>query len=71
MSDKSIVLNVRVWYDAKSRHIKIAGPGLTASTVSNDPGSARYHPNWFRKLAKALRNAGAVAPPEVFEGDRT
>ena len=62
MSDKSINLNLRVWYDDKSRHIKLAGPGLTASTVSNDPASKRYHPNLFLKLATALRNAGAPAP---------
>lgn len=59
---KSINLDLRVWYDEKSRHIKLAGKGLTASTVSNDPTSKRYHPNLFRKLATALRNAGAPAP---------
>jgi hypothetical protein len=59
---KSINLNLGVWYDEKSRHIKVAGPGLTASTVSNDPASKRYHPNLYRKLAKALRDAGAPAP---------
>jgi len=37
-------LEVRVWYDEKTRHIKLAGKGLTASTVSNDPDSVRYHP---------------------------
>jgi len=62
MADKSIKLDLRVWYDEKSRHIKVAGKGLTASTVSNDPASARYHPNRYRKLAKALRGAGAPAP---------
>lgn len=59
---KSIALNLRVWYDDKSQHIKLAGPGLTASTVSNDPASKRYHPNLYRKLAKALRDAGVPAP---------
>ncbi|MES2020855.1 MAG: hypothetical protein V4460_06095 [Pseudomonadota bacterium] len=59
---KSINLELRVWYDEKSRHIKLAGTGLTASTVSNDPKSKRYHPNLFRKLAVALRQAGAPAP---------
>jgi hypothetical protein len=62
MRRKSIQLEVRVWYDEPSGYIKIAGAGLTASTVSNDPGSARYHPNLFKKLAKALREAGAPAP---------
>jgi hypothetical protein len=59
---KSINMELRVWYDEKSRHIKIAGKGLTASTVSNDPASARYHPNLFNKLAKALRDGGVPAP---------
>ena len=45
MADESVRLKVRVWYDEKTRHIKLAGKGLTASTVSNDPGSVRYHPN--------------------------
>ncbi len=59
---KSINLEIRVWYDEKSRYIKLAGKGLTASAVSNDLASARYHPNLFRKLATALREAGAPAP---------
>ena len=41
MDGKSVQLNVRVWYDARSGHIKLAGKGLTASTVSNDPDSLR------------------------------
>jgi Mn2+/Fe2+ NRAMP family transporter len=41
MAMKSVKLEVRVWWDARQRMIKIAGPGLTASTVSNDPGSKR------------------------------
>lgn len=60
--NKSISLQLRVWYDDKSRHIKMAGEGLTASTVSNDPDSKRYHPNLYRKLATALRAAGVPAP---------
>lgn len=62
MADKSIRLDLRVWFDPTSRHIKLAGPGLTASTVSNDPASKRYHPNLYRKLARCLREAGAPAP---------
>ncbi len=61
---KSIQLNLRVWYDPDACHIKLAGSGLTASTVSNDPASKRYHPNLYRKLARALREAGAPAPDE-------
>lgn len=59
---KSIQLNLRVWYDPASGHIKLAGPGLTASTVSNDPNRKRYHPNLYVKLSRALREAGAPAP---------
>jgi hypothetical protein len=62
MANKSITMEVRVWYDEKSRHIKIAGKGLTASTVSNDPASRRYHPNLFRKLAKCLVDGGCPVP---------
>ena len=61
---KSIHLSLRVWYDPGSRYIKLAGPELTASTVSNDPQSTRYHPNLYRKLARALRDAGVPAPEE-------
>lgn len=61
---KSIELRLRVWFDPASRHIKLAGPGLTASTVSNDPASKRYHPNLYLKLGRALRAAGAPAPAE-------
>jgi len=62
MDGKSVKLEIRVWYDEQSRYIKLAGKGLTASTVSNDPDSKRYHPNLYRKLATVLRNAGAPAP---------
>jgi hypothetical protein len=59
---KSITLQLRAWYDPKSGYIKLAGPGLTASTVSNDPKSKRYHPNLYKKLSKALRDEGKPAP---------
>lgn len=58
----SVPLEVRVWFDARTRHIKIAGKGLTASTVSNDPASKRYHPNLYMKLARVLAEAGVPAP---------
>jgi hypothetical protein len=62
VDDKSVKLEVRVWYDEKTRHIKLAGKGLTASTVSNDPSSARYHPNLYCKLSKVLLDAGVPGP---------
>lgn len=64
---KSITLQLRIWYDPRSRHIKLAGEGLTASTVSNDQASKRYHPNLYRKLAKCLRESGVPAPEEPAE----
>jgi hypothetical protein len=64
MGDKSVRLEVRVWYDEKTRRIKLADKGLTASTVSNDPGSVRYHPNLYGKLSKVLRDAGVPAPTQ-------
>ncbi len=68
MNEVSVKLDVRIWYDSQSRHIKLAGKGLTASTVSNDPRSKRYHPNLFRKLSQVLRDAGVPAP-EVDESN--
>ena len=62
MSAKSVKIELRVWYDDKSKQIKLAGPGLTASTVSNDPQSVRYHPNLYRKLTNFLRESGVPAP---------
>lgn len=64
MHDKSVKLEVRVWYDEKTCHIKLAGKKLTASTVSNDPASVRRHPNLYSKLSKVLRDAGVPAPPQ-------
>lgn len=62
MVNKAVELELRVWYDPKSRRIKLAGPGLTASTVSNDPKSKRGHPNLYGKLTRVLRDAGVPAP---------
>ena len=59
---KSVALALRVWFDPASGHIKLAGPGLTASTVSNDPASRRYHPNLYRKLARVLADGGVPSP---------
>jgi len=62
---KTVKLDVGIWFNEKTGHIHIAAPGSFISTVSNDPASKRYHPNLYRKMAKALREAGAAAPTEV------
>ena len=59
---KSVPIELRIWFDPKSRYIKLAGPELTASTVSNDPKSKRFHPNLYKKLARVLREAGVPSP---------
>ena len=68
MPQKSIALELRIWFDPRSKRIKLAGPGLTASTVSNDPASKRYHPNLYRKLARCLREAGVPACEPRVQG---
>ncbi len=72
MGSKSVKLEIQTWYDERSGHIKLAGKGLTASTMSNDPKSKRYHPNLYRKLTKLPRDAGAPAPVmEEADAQRT
>lgn len=62
---KTVKLDVGIWFNEKSGHIHVAAAGSFISTVSNDPGSKRYHPNLYMKMAKALREAGAPAPDEL------
>jgi hypothetical protein len=50
-----VKLDLRFWYDPASRHIKLAGAGLSASTVSDDPKSKRYHSSLYKKLARLVR----------------
>jgi len=45
MAMKSIQRSLRILYDNVSGDIKMAGQGLAATTVSNDPKSVRHHPN--------------------------
>lgn len=62
---KTVKLDCGIWYNDGSGHIHIAAAGAFISTVSNDPKSKRYHPNLYRKMAKALRDAGAPAPEDI------
>lgn len=61
---KTVRFDVGIWFNADSGHIHMAAKDAFISTVSNDPASKRYHPNLYRKMAKALRDAGAPAPQE-------
>jgi hypothetical protein len=62
MVEKSEKLELWVLFDEKSGRIKMAGKGLTASSISGDPASKRYHPNLYRKIAEFLRAEGKPAP---------
>ncbi|MEP7221594.1 MAG: hypothetical protein ABI673_02880 [Novosphingobium sp.] len=59
---KTARLDVGIWYNQASGHIHIAAKNQFISTVSNDPSSKRYHPNLYRKLSDALRNADKPHP---------
>jgi hypothetical protein len=62
MSTKTVRLDVGIWYDSKSRHIKISAKDAFISTVSNDPDSKRFHLNLYKKLSKCLKDSGAPGP---------
>lgn len=69
---KTVRLDVGIWYNKKTRHIHLAAKDSFISTVSPDPDSKRFHANLYRKLAACLRDAGAVAPKlEASDADRT
>ena len=57
-------LEMGVWYDAKSGHIRLSVPKSDwfITTVCNDPKSKRCHANLYGKLARALKEAGMPAP---------
>jgi hypothetical protein len=60
-------LNVGAWYNAETGHIHLTLPrsGWFHTTVVSDQNSKRGHPNLFRKLARALREAGVPAPEDI------
>jgi hypothetical protein len=60
----AIYLEMGVWYDKKRDQIHLTAKGVHGfhSTVNNDPASKRGHPNLFRKLARALKEAGSPHP---------
>jgi hypothetical protein len=60
-------LNLGIWYEEATGHIHMTLPnsGWFHTTVNNEVGSKRYHPNLFWKLARALKVAGAPHPDLV------
>lgn len=61
---KTAYLNMGVWYDPATGHIHMTLPnsGWFHTTVNDDPISKRGHPNLYKKLARALKEAGAPGP---------
>ena len=66
----TVYLNVGVWYDAGTGHIHMTLPhsGWFRTTVNAEATSKRGHPALFCKLARALKEAGVLAPV-VVEAD--
>jgi hypothetical protein len=63
-SQKTATFTMGAWYNAETGHIHLAIPdsGWFITTVSNEPSSRRYHPNLYRKLARALKESGVPHP---------
>lgn len=61
---KAVYLNIGAWYDPSNGHIHLTLPRSDwfHTTVNNQPGSKRCHPNLYSKLARALKEAGVPAP---------
>ncbi len=57
---KTVYARFGVWYDEGQRmiHMTVPGSGWFHTTVSNEPGSRRYHPNLFAKLRRLLEQEG-------------
>jgi hypothetical protein len=66
---KTAKLDVGIWFNEETGHIHIAAKNSFISTVSNEPGSKRYHPNLYRKLAEALRTANKPHPNPSPQGE--
>jgi hypothetical protein len=63
-SGNTVYIQICVWYNEKTRHIHLTAPETKwlHTTVNNEPGSKRYHPNMFAKLGRLLLESGAPAP---------
>jgi hypothetical protein len=62
MRKRTVRLDVGIWFNEATGHIHIAAKDGFISTVSSDPKSKRFHPNLYGKLAKCLRDGGALTP---------
>ncbi|AVT82033.1 hypothetical protein [Rhodopseudomonas palustris] len=60
-------LNIGAWYDDKTGeiHLTLPNSGWFHTTVNGKLGSRRGNPNLYRKLARALKEAGVPGPEPV------
>jgi hypothetical protein len=60
-----------VWWDADQGEIHLTAKNVPGfhSTINNNPGSKRCHPNLFSKLSKLLKDNGAPHPAAIEETD--
>ena len=68
---KSVYMEVGIWWDESQDQIHLTAKDVKGfhTTVSQDAGSRRGHPNLFMKLAKVLRDAGAPHPAFTEEAE--
>ena len=64
-NNKTVSLEIRVWYNEKTTRIHLAGRSNDLSTefittISPDPTSVRGHPNLYGKLLACLKEAGVL-----------
>lgn len=64
-NQRSINIDLRVWYDEGDGQIHVASKDRFISTISLRANSERRHRHLFRKLAEQLRAEGRPAPPET------
>jgi len=59
-------LSIGAWLDDDTGHIHLTLPHSKwfHTTVTADSNSVRGHPNLYRKLARALKEAGVPAPAD-------
>ncbi len=55
-AQKSVSIQLRLWpeHEGEWIHIRIAVPGESITTVTNNPASNRYHRTLFRNLRRLL-----------------